>query len=149
METKCDECEKLFKLTEEQEKNVREFAEKGKPFMATICPICHTSLILYPLSLMGITDELPIIEDNRLYYCPTLCCIGYVEYDKESKVYNCAECGSIWKSKNDVFNSITEIVKKYPHRKCVYKKVKSGWKSIAIGSASDSYISKIQNDEII
>ena len=128
---------------------MREFAEKGMPFMASRCSFCHSMLILHPLSLMGITDELPVIEDNRLFYCPTPCCIGYVEYDKESKVYNCAECGSIWKSKNDVFNSITEIVKKYPHRKCVYKKVKSGWKSIAIGSAPDSYFSKIQNNEII
>jgi hypothetical protein len=149
MEQICEQCKNTNVLTEEQEKNVREFAEKGMPFMASRCSFCHSMLILHPLSLMGITDELPVIEDNRLFYCPTPCCIGYVEYDKESKVYNCAECGSIWKSKNDVFNSITEIVKKYPHRKCVYKKVKSGWKSIAIGSAPDSYFSKIQNNEII
>jgi hypothetical protein len=149
MEQKCESCKNLVVLTVEQEKNVREFAEKGMPFMVSRCPFCHNMLILHPLSLMGITAELPVIEDNRLFYCPTPCCIGYVEYDKESNFYNCAECGSIWKNKNELFYSITEIIKKYPHRKFVYKKVKNGWKSIAIGSASDSYFSEVQNNENI
>jgi len=149
MEIKCDDCGKVFNLTAEQEKNVREFAEKGKPFMALRCPLCHSMLMLYPLALTGITNELPKVEDTRLFYCPTACCIGYVEYDEESNVYNCAECGSIWKNKDEVFNSISKIILKYPHRKTVYKKVKNGWKSIPIGTAPDSYFSEVQNNEKI
>jgi len=62
-------------------------------------------------------------------------------------VYNCAECGSIWKNKVTIFDSISEIVLKYPHRKTVYKKMKNSWKSVPIGTAPDSYFSKVQNNE--
>ena len=147
MEQKCETCQKIVVLTEEQEKNVKEFAEKRMPFMVSRCPLCRSMLILHPLKLTGITNELPEIEDVRLFYCPTPCCIGYVEYDKESNVYNCAECGSIWKSKDILFNSISEIVLKYPHRKKVYKKMKNHWKSVPIGTEPDSYYSKVQNNE--
>ena len=147
MEQQCDNCQKMVVLTKEQEIGVREFAANNKPFMVSRCPFCHSMLILHPLKLMGITNVLPIIEDTRLFYCPSPCCIGYVEHDKESDVYNCAECGSIWKSKDEIFYSISEIIKKHPHRKTVYKKSKNGWKSIAIGTEPNSYYSKVQNIE--
>ena len=147
MDVKCEDCNEVFVLTEEQEKNVKEFAERGNHFMISRCPLCHSTIMLHPLSLMGITDELPIIEDERLFYCPIPCCIGFVEYDKEKNIFNCAECGSICESKAEIFKSISQIIKKYPHRKSVYKKIKNGWKSIETGSASDDYYSKVQNDE--
>jgi hypothetical protein len=149
MEIKCKDCQKLVTLTEEQENNVKEFAEKGMPFMVFRCPLCHNQQILHPLELMGITTKLPAIEDNRLFYCPSSCCIGYIEYDKENKIYTCVECGSRWKNKNEIFNSISETIKKYKHRKLVYKKIKNGWKSIPIGTAPDEYYTKLQNDEKI
>jgi hypothetical protein len=147
MEIKCTGCQKLFTLTNEQENTVKEFAENKMPFMAFRCPLCHSQQILHPLELMGITNELPTIEDTRLFYCPSSCCTGYIEYDKERKMYNCAECGSKWKNKNEIYNSISAIIKKYKHRKVVYKKTKNGWVSIPIGTAPDEYYSKVQNDE--
>ena len=147
MEQKCETCQETVVLTEEQEKGVKEFAAKRMPFMVSRCPFCHSMLILHPLELTGITSELPAIEDTRLFYCPTPCCIGYVEYDEEMNVYNCAECGSIWKNKATIFDSISEIVLKYPHRKKVYKKMKNSWKSVPIETAPDSYFSKVQNNE--
>jgi hypothetical protein len=149
MVVECKKCVKTFELTKAQEDNVKEFAQKNMPFMVETCPLCHSMVILHPLSLMGITDELPEIEDNRLFYCPEPCCIGYIEYDKKNKKYNCSECGATWKNKNEIYNSISEIIKKYHHRKDVYKKMKNGYKSITIGTAQEKYYSNVQNDETI
>ncbi|MHC6204117.1 hypothetical protein ACYULU_13110 [Breznakiellaceae bacterium SP9] len=147
MNVKCEDCNKVFTLTEEEERNLKEFAEKGKHFMVSRCPLCHNMLMLHPLALTGITNEIPVIEDNRLFYCPMPCCVGYIEYDKEANIFNCAECGSTWKNKEEIFKSISEIIKKYSHRKNVYKKLKNGWKSIEIGNVPDDYFSKVQNKE--
>ena len=147
MKVKCENCKKSYNLTEDQEKNVKEFAQRKTPFMVSRCPLCHSMVMLEPLSLVGITNELPQIEDNRLFYCPSSCCVGFIEYDKDSDIYNCAECGSIWKNKKEIFESISSIVKRYSHRNEVYKKTKNGWKSIKIGTESNDYYKKVQNNE--
>jgi hypothetical protein len=105
-------------------------------------------VILHPPVLMGITENIPIIEDCRLFYCPTSRCTGFVEYDKENNIYECTECGSSWKNKKELFSDISKIVEKYSHRKNVYLKTKNGWKSIPVGSSPPDYYSKVQNDEI-
>jgi DNA-directed RNA polymerase subunit RPC12/RpoP len=147
MEYKCEKCGKTFVFTEEQEKNIIEFANRKAPYMVSRCPLCHSMLMLHPLSLMGITDELPDIEDNRLFYCPKSQCTGFVEYNNQNNIYECLDCGSFWETKQELYKSISEIVIKYSHRKEAYKKIKNGWKSIAIGTVSAKYYSKIQNDE--
>ena len=104
-------------------------------------------VILNPLVLMGISNDVPKIEDRRVFYCPTPQCVGFVEYDKENDIYECSECGSSWKNKQELFNDISIIVKKYPHRKSVYLKIKNGWRSIPIGTSPDNYGSIVQNEE--
>ena len=147
MKIKCKNCKKSYDLTEVQEKNVKEFAQRKTPFMVSRCPLCHSMVMLEPMSLIGIANKLPHIENNLLFYCPSPCCIGFIEYDKETELFNCAECGLIWKNKKEIFNSISSIIKKYSHREEVYKKTKNGWKSIKIGTESNNYYKKVQNNE--
>lgn len=99
------------------------------------------------MTLLGISNDIEEIKDTRLFYCPTPQCIGFVEYDRTNHLYECLECGSSWKNQQELFNSISDIVKKYLHRKSVYIKIKNGWKSIPIGTSPDNYGSIVQNEE--
>ena len=147
MQIKCDSCNSTFDLTKEQEQEVASAASIGSPYLIVRCPICHSMVILNPLVLMGISNDIPKIEDCMVFYCPTPQCVGFVEYDKGNDIYECSECGSSWKNKQELFSDISKIVKKYPHRKSVYLKVKNGWKSIPIGTSPDNYGSIVQNGE--
>lgn len=148
MNVTCEKCNNSYELTKEKEEEVAYAASKNRPFLVDRCPICRRMVMLHPLALMGITDELPVIEDNRVFHCPTLCCIGFVEYDKKNKIYQCVSCLNEWKTKKELYHDITKIVKKYPHRKDVYIKIKNGWKTIPIGASPNDYESTVQSDEI-
>jgi DNA-directed RNA polymerase subunit RPC12/RpoP len=113
MEIKCDNCNSTFELTEEQKKEVAIAANSGSPYLIVRCPMCHSMVILHPLVLMGITKDVPKIEDHRFCYCPTPQCVGFVEYGNENNIYECVECGSSWKSKKELNNDISDIVKNF------------------------------------
>lgn len=151
MKTKCGNCNSAINLTDEQESDIREMASLGGNFYTLICPTCHKHTTVYPLNIMGIDTPNQEIKDCRIFYCPTIGCTGFVSYYEDSNgtddVYECSSCGVVWENKQELLDNISDIIKKYPHRKSVYIKTKDGWNSIPIGSDPVSYYSKVQNIE--
>lgn len=142
---KCDKCNLDFTPSNEQQIQIQEAAYNKIERLILKCPNCGRIVFVFPLLLLGIKKDIPIeIEDKRLFCCPTLSCIGFVEEDKEAKVFGCSECGSEWDKIEKVYVDIEKIIKQYPYRKEVYLKKNGIWKSIDLEKIPKKYYDKVQ-----
>jgi len=145
----CSWCNHNFHLSEKQENDLKErLAENGKSIRIR-CPECKDTTI-YNILINNETIELKYEKevDDRLFCCPVSACIGFVEEDKDGKVFGCSECGTEWKNLDKVHQSIEKIIEKYPHRKKVYQKNGEQWKSISLDEIPKGYYSKVNNEKV-
>ena len=148
MQINCESCGVTFIPTEIEQKKIKEAAEKGKTKLIMNCPSCGSMVMAQPIHLMGLSNEKPKSKDARLFCCPVSACIGFVEEDKDAKVFGCSECGTEWKKIEKVYSEIDKIIKKYPYRKEVYIKGGDVWKSILFDKIPKDYYNKVQKEKV-
>ncbi|WP_316807397.1 hypothetical protein [Pedobacter agri] len=146
---KCETCLTEFEPTEKQVVEIEKSANAGIERFIIDCPKCHSIVFVFPLMLLGKSTVAPKeIEDDRLFCCPVSACIGFVEENKDAKVFGCSECGTEWRTLDKVHQSIEQIIEKYPHRKKVYQKNGEQWKSISLDEIPKGYYSKVNNEKV-
>jgi len=120
----CVNCKNKFSLNESQYEFFIEAKTKGMSLIMVECNNCGSSTGINPL-LESENDN----DKETVWRTPLAGIIGFVSHvdDGEKSYYGCGETGVIWESKEELNDSIEEIVKKFSHRNGCYKKVNGNW----------------------
>ena len=117
----CSSCRKSFAPSPEQQKFLESAKLKNIAFIALKCPNCGMSF--------GYDIKQSSEETNKpeTWKCPISHCDGWVVHVDLDKKYSdgglqwaCGECGSFWRSKDNLIKEVREIIKKFPYRSVFY-----------------------------
>jgi hypothetical protein len=116
---KCQPCGAKFSANKKQQSFIEDSTTKGMSMVMLTCKVCKDS---FPFHLSGTQAKIEDIESID-FRCPTKACAGHVSKidDITEYEYGCGECGTTWSTRSDLLNNIKESLKKFPHRKAVYK----------------------------
>lgn len=121
MDITCDQCKKIFTASEEQNSFILNSKRKGMKFIMLECPCCYAGFSLNPQTMEIPPATVKMPEDGLR--CPCSSCYGLISYvDNQAPFWGCGECGTVWFSKADLFETIKDSIKKYPYRAEVYTK---------------------------
>ena len=116
MKQTCNNCNKKYELSQEDELFIQEAKRSNMTFAMLNCKLCGSSFPINPQNI-----EKSLIKDdveNQFLRCPTQGCYGFVV--KINDIYGCGECGNVWNNMYEVYTDISQIIKKFPYRKNVY-----------------------------
>jgi hypothetical protein len=126
----CKKCKTIFKLSSADKKWLTAELKAGATSALLECTNCEGS-VAWKLS------DVPKIKPTQIIRCPKLFCPGYVTQDSKKikktmlTYWGCSECLGKWRTQKSLEEEISRTVKKYPHRKKIYKKGKDGhWKPV-------------------
>lgn len=103
------------------------------PLAMIECPVCHS------YTSVDAPNRKP--EPEEKFRCPVETCIGWVckVDDGESTFFGCGECGNVWADRPDLFEAISEVVKKHKYRRKVYLKAGKAWKPAPLNKEPGNY----------
>ncbi len=136
----CDKCKEWYEPDSEISASLQKAREAGARLLMIKCPLCGKTAPVSPQTL-----ALPEVVENEKFRCPIKMCAGYAVYvSEDGGFWGCGECGNVWRNSRDLFNEIRGIIKKYPHRKSVYREV--GDKYSPIYSEPDDYEDMVSSE---
>src|SRR5262249_27405715 len=115
----CTNCKRKSEVTRKQASEIRSAKSKGALGLLMDCSKCGLSFYMD-------FEPAPKAKKEQIYHCPISGCTGYAVHVENSALYapgpfwGCGECGSVWREKDELFDSIDEIVKRFSWRKPVY-----------------------------
>ena len=120
----CKICNSSFQVTDSQQEFIFESRYKKMTFVMLECSICKRHTDFNPNS--GVICKK---DDSIAWRTPVSKINGYVSYieDEGDSFYGCGESGFIWRTKQNFYKSIVQIIEKYPHRMACYKQINKDW----------------------
>ncbi|MWP61704.1 hypothetical protein [Gilliamella sp. Pas-s25] len=146
----CDNCNKAFIASEEQDRFILVSREKNMKFIMIQCPYCSMSYAFNPMQLTNLDNKkIPVVNGLR---CPKEICTGIVSYIEDiPPFFGCGECGNVWLKKENLYDDIKNIISKYPYRKHAYNIINGEYLPVLdkeIPSCYDEQVSLEWNDQI-
>ena len=120
----CKNCNSSFRVTNDQQAFVIKSRMKGMSFIMLECPNCNSSTDFNPNE-----GTIKVEEEQLIWRTPISKINGFVSLitDEDEVFYGCGESGFIWRTKEKFYESIEEIIRKYPHREFCYRKQNGDW----------------------
>lgn len=138
MNIKCDQCKETFTASEDQSSFILQSQKKGMKFIMLECLSCYGSFSLNPQTLEVPVAPMRMPEDGLR--CPCSSCCGLISYvDDKPPFWGCGECGTVWFSKADLFQNISESIKKHPYRAKVYRKEENAFFPVPLDHEPENY----------
>jgi hypothetical protein len=116
----CSLCERKNQLTPKERAEAERDLPKGKDIILATCPVCEAGTVVQLLP----PEPKNAKKNEQQYRCPISGCTGYAVYVTNfdpQPFWGCGECGSVWRQKDELFNDIDRIVKRFAHRRACYK----------------------------
>ena len=109
---RCPNCQKTFNANYEQKSLVESAIKKNMRLVFIKCPECYQNVPINPSDLLSkVPQKDADKKDNnqKVIECP-ICHDGVVCYidDKDEQFWGCGECGTIWKTKDDLEKDINK-----------------------------------------
>ncbi|MDN5395687.1 MAG: hypothetical protein L0G39_16100 [Chryseobacterium sp.] len=138
MNITCDQCKETFTASPDQMAFISDSQKKGMRFIMLECLSCYSSFSLNPMTMEQPIPKKKADEDGLR--CPCNSCYGLLSYVDDSKPFwGCGECGTVWFSKADLFQSITNSIEKYPYRAKVYTKKGNNFHPVPLENEPENY----------
>ena len=127
----CSNCGKTFLPKGKSREIIVSLADKGARLAMVECAVCGITTPCNPLEIVPgskpSSSPWPTFSDIR-FRCPAVACCAWVHEitDEDDKFWGC-DCGDVWRGQQALNQAITDIVKKFSHRKAVYVRKGKNW----------------------
>ena len=96
----------------------------------------------------GVDASSAKMQGAEKFRCPELNCTGWIEdiSDVSPVQWGCGECGNVWADSAALEGSIRHIVKRFAHRKQVYKVLKSSVVPVPLAAQPSNYEQQVSTE---
>ena len=146
MKVSCGFCGRTYEASSGLENAFREWRSRRLRYGRLTCEKCGKN---GPLDIRAARIHQPVAgPPPNQYRCPVSHCDGWVEHVKwrAKKIWRCGECGGEWATQADLFAHLEAVMKRYPYRKKVYRRVKDGWESVKLTEEPSNYEERVYKE---
>jgi len=91
-------------------------------------------------------------NDELTLRCPEDGCIGWVSFVKPrsgDSFFGCGECGTVWRTRDELNAAIDAILAKCEYRRASYVRTQEGWSGASLEDEDPKYEELVEEEPVV